>query len=94
MIRLASKDDLGLIDPSLAVLVLHRDLKPGNILLMQEGGGASQSMTSTDGIWSLSVKVADFGLSRFLPVSAESVTVTKRLGTLGYWAPEVQQGKR
>jgi eukaryotic-like serine/threonine-protein kinase len=63
--------------------VIHRDLKPGNILLTAKGR----------------VKVLDFGLARFLRSSddleaTESITQTHTLtGTLPYMAPEQLQGE-
>jgi serine/threonine-protein kinase len=54
--------------------VIHRDLRPSNVLIT-EGGMA---------------KVADFGTSRFLELSAYGTTV---IGTPPYMAPEQFQGK-
>jgi serine/threonine-protein kinase len=55
--------------------VIHRDLKPGNIMLTTEG----------------QVKVLDFGVARLIETPAEDPTRTSgetRLGTLAYMAPE------
>lgn len=56
---------------SAQVQIIHRDVKPTNILLDEE----------------LSVKVADFGASRLVPVNKEQLS-TLVLGTLGYLDPE------
>ncbi len=49
---------------------------------------------SCSDIWQVTLKVSDFGLSRFLPLDEKSITLSKAKGTLGYWAPEVQRGDR
>jgi len=55
--------------------IIHRDLKPENILLVNGDAGT--------------VKVADFGLSKFFPEDAPSSSLQTRCGTPGYVAPEV-----
>ncbi|CAN6338213.1 unnamed protein product [Urochloa humidicola] len=60
--------------------VLHRDLKPDNVLLDARGGGA--------------VKICDFGLSRSFPDSGGAAPLTPGVATLWYRAPEVILGSR
>jgi serine/threonine protein kinase len=54
--------------------VLHRDLRPSNVLVGENG----------------TLKVADFGTSRFLEIAAHGTTV---IGSPPYMAPEQFQGK-
>ncbi|MBX3468277.1 MAG: serine/threonine protein kinase [Planctomycetes bacterium] len=60
--------------------VLHRDLKPDNVLITRDG----------------TPRLVDFGLVRDLePGEASRLTATGTvLGTPGYWAPEQARGER
>jgi len=58
--------------------VLHRDLKPGNILLDPQG----------------EPHVADFGLARRLDVESSLTVAGSPVGTPGYMAPELVRGAR
>lgn len=57
--------------------VIHRDIKPLNILLTQEGR----------------VKIADFGLARVMRDSASRLSGHSTAGTLAYMSPEQVRGK-
>ncbi len=57
--------------------VVHRDLKPGNIMLLKDGG----------------VKVLDFGISRHAALSGKAAVTTQSVvGTPHYMAPEQEYG--
>jgi serine/threonine protein kinase len=57
--------------------VIHRDIKPLNILLTHEGR----------------VKIADFGLARVMRDSASRLSGHSTAGTLAYMSPEQVRGK-
>lgn len=57
--------------------VLHRDLKPQNLLLTAEGG----------------VKITDFGLAKAMDLEASFTSTGQVLGTAGYMAPEQADGR-
>lgn len=59
--------------------VVHRDVKPGNILLIADGDAPE-------------VKVADFGIAR--AAGDDTITLTSVLGTAAYLSPEQAQGER
>ena len=55
--------------------IIHRDFKPQNIMLLQDG----------------SIKVADFGIARFLQSETQTMT-DKAIGSVHYIAPEQASG--
>lgn len=65
--------------------VVHRDLKPDNVFLAEEGGRSV-------------VKVLDFGIAKLLSLEPEEATIRTAtgamLGTPGYMAPEQAFGER
>ncbi|MGH0164802.1 UNVERIFIED_CONTAM: hypothetical protein FKN15_071945 [Acipenser sinensis] len=63
--------------------VIHRDLKPQNILLVLTGGDKSNPRN-------IRLKIADFGLARFQPTNMMALTMC---GTPLYMAPEVIMAK-
>jgi tetratricopeptide (TPR) repeat protein len=73
--------------------VLHRDLKPGNIILepLPDGSPASGQRDGLD----FTPRVTDFGLARVRPTGAEATAATHTgeiLGTPAYMSPEQAAG--
>jgi class 3 adenylate cyclase/tRNA A-37 threonylcarbamoyl transferase component Bud32 len=69
------------LDAAHAAGLVHRDVKPGNVLMARTSGGTDHAYLS------------DFGLARTL--SAASAAPSGALhGTVGYMAPEVIEGSR
>ena len=64
--------------------VVHRDLKPGNILLDRTFGDADLGMP----------KVADFGIAKILSSEVAMTRTGARMGTVPYMAPEQFSGKK
>jgi len=58
--------------------VMHCDLKPGNLLLVKEAESVS----------GIQVKIGDFGLSKILPTSCNTIRNTNIGGTIAWAAPE------
>lgn len=71
--------------------VMHRDLKPSNVLFVgeiPENQISTPIQSSKPETWSL--KVIDFGLSRWLDDNAQQITLSRSIvGTPAYIAPEL-----
>ncbi|HXE31716.1 MAG TPA: serine/threonine-protein kinase [Terriglobales bacterium] len=69
------------LDAAHAAGVIHRDLKPGNVMLVHRGTGRRAVIT-------------DFGLARMvLPSPEAGNSRTRAMGTLAYMAPEQLRGE-
>ena len=69
---------LNAINHAHKVGVIHRDIKPNNILLCEDG----------------TVKVMDFGLAKLIQEQGDQSTVTQTAGTLYYMSPEQIKGSK
>jgi eukaryotic-like serine/threonine-protein kinase len=66
--------------------IVHRDLKPDNIFILKEKAGQPDF-----------VKIIDFGISKFQPLSGEGMKMTRTgavMGTPYYMSPEQASGSR
>jgi tetratricopeptide (TPR) repeat protein len=74
--------------------ILHRDLKPGNVLLAACGVALPTPGTSAPPQAALIPKVADFGLAKCLDGNGGDTTpIGALLGTPGYMGPEQAAGR-
>lgn len=75
--------------------VVHRDLKPQNIMLVSNDDQIDLGTTSSKNLADVRIKVFDFGLSR-MPQDDSTMDQTKDgviLGTPGYMSPEQARGE-
>lgn len=80
------------LDAAHALGIVHRDIKPGNIMLVPTGENSRQPAR---------VVITDFGLARLAPVfSQDEHSITQHsshsahpIGTLAYMAPEQMDGR-
>lgn len=79
--RLAAQICAGL-DAAHKVGVVHRDLKPDNIVVVRRGGDSDF------------IKIVDFGIAQFAGPVAHRTRAGIALGSAAYMAPEQAEGKR
>ena len=71
--------------------LVHRDMKPSNIMLISESGTKEDLFTS--GSTAFTVKVTDFGLAREVQESMSRFSKGDTSGTLVYMSPEQLDGE-
>ena len=76
-VRAIAVQVLGALGAAHAAGIVHRDVKPGNVLV------------ATDG----SVKIADFGIAKSIDVASDLTGTGQVLGTPAYLAPEQVEGR-
>jgi serine/threonine protein kinase len=76
--------------------VIHRDLKPGNVMVTEDAPSSTDSMASSSSVHGPVVKVLDFGLARITDSDVHATRATEIssvLGTLAYMSPEQASGR-
>ncbi|MBL8816902.1 MAG: serine/threonine protein kinase [Planctomyces sp.] len=72
--------------------ILHRDIKPGNVLIADEEDTPSEVTPGSDPFSQTSLRISDFGLARRIQAPHHLTRTGQMLGTPGYTAPEQISG--
>ena len=71
--------------------ILHRDLKPGNVLLQQPRGGGSAAERISEELGFIP-RICDFGLAKLLDQISDETRSGTPIGSPAYMAPEQAAG--
>ncbi|MEZ4864582.1 MAG: serine/threonine-protein kinase [Caldilineaceae bacterium] len=98
--RLSPEESCVLLEPIARALayahsqsVIHRDVKPSNILLRAVGAGVQNSVVLESLDYPIVPLLSDFGIARALDVP-DLTNVGRTIGTPAYMAPEQCRGQR
>ena len=72
--------------------ILHRDIKPGNVLMQPEGESGSNASLSSFAVHGFVPRLCDFGLAKLLDTEGDETMTGTLLGTPSYMAPEQATG--
>lgn len=73
--------------------ILHRDIKPGNVLMQSVGEASGSPSMSMHAVLGYVPRLTDFGLAKLLDSDCEQTASGALLGTPSYMAPEQATGK-
>jgi WD40 repeat protein/serine/threonine protein kinase len=74
--------------------VLHRDLKPGNVMLVSDPTKEAEPIGNKNTLVGITAKLTDFGLAKLTEVRGDETRAGTVLGTPSYMAPEQADPQR
>lgn len=81
------------VDHAHRIGILHRDVKPSNILLAKSPARGGRGADAPDALLGYTPKLTDFGLAKLLETSAEHTPAGTLIGTPEYMSPEQAEGR-